>query len=166
MRLPVLVALCAIPALLYSQGIVVAAPSQGIGEVSDYFYRVVDTMGTTPRIGAVIYGRTFTGGVTDTTQIISTYRAKSLWIHLLARDTTTIRISYRLSSDGKVWTPFRASDSLKIGGETRPFLKSMNFSAAADSARFIQFRFVHSAQAYAFGTTTPTYTATYAIKRD
>lgn len=160
-----LLMLLVVPALAVGQGIVVTAPSAGL-EKSDYFYRVVDTAGTTPRLGAVIYNRAFTGSTVDTSQILETTRTKSVWIHAASKDSTSLLISYRLSLDTKVWTAFRLLDSLKMTNQTGVVVKSLNVSAQADSARYIQFQFSHSAKAYAMGTTSATYTVTYAIKRD
>ena len=159
-----LVVLC-FPVVLSAQIVTGILEPLGTGEKSEYLWSVNDTSGSTLRIDSVLYNRTFTSIVADTTQAIYTIRGKSLWVHVAAKDSCTILTKYQLSQDGLTWMAAVPLDSVKVAAQSY-FIKSYNLSTPADSARFIRLLLPFSVSAYAKGTTTPTYSVTYAIKRD
>lgn len=162
MRVFALAMLCMVPVVLFSQGPVVTKATIGS---TDYLWQVTDSSGKTS-VPSKIFNRTFTSLSIDTAQGIPTYDTGALWLIVTSKDSASILISYQLSNDGLVWTAPRLVDSLKMTNQTQPVVKSLNLSAPADSAAFIRPILEFSAKAFAKGTTTPTYSARYAIKRD
>ena len=150
----------------YGQAVVVQPPTV-VGEASDYLWQVTDSASGGPtRVGSEIRNRTFTSITSDTTQYVSTYRAKSLWFHVSVKDSATILTAYQTSLDGITWLPGAALDSVKSSTGGAFNIKSYNLSAAADSCRFIRLILPFNTAAYAKGTTTPTYNVLYTIKRN
>lgn len=152
-----------IPVFVWGQ-VIVDVPNQGLGEDAD-FLRVISTKTGSAVDTAEIFGRTFTSVTSDTTQILPVFRGKTLWLQLAALDSCSILPKYQLSLDGSNWAPSVSLDSLKMTSQTY-VIKSINMSTVADSARFVRFILDFSTNAYAKGTTTPTYSAAYAYKRD
>lgn len=157
--------LLVVPVAVWSQATVVPTVNEGVGEGTGYLYTVDDTTGGTPRVGSLMYNRTFTSITADTTQSIPTYRSKSLWVHVAATDSCTILTKYQLSLDGISWATAVSLDSVKVTSQAY-FIKSYNLSTVGDSARYVRLLLPFDTNAYAKGTTTPTYSVTYAIKRD
>ena len=115
--------------------------------------------------GTIISGRTFTS-ITDTTEAFNIIQHKTVYVSLAVLDTATILIDYALSLDGSNYTAFTLKDSLQgQPANNMAFVKSVDFTSTALGAGFIKFRFRSSANAFALGTTTPTYTATVTRKR-
>jgi hypothetical protein len=155
MRILALVILCTVPLILSAQ---VANPvQQGWGELTT----IVKTNN-----GTAIVDRTFTSVSTDTTEWIPTVRGKSFWLLLSAKDSCSVLPKYQLSHNGVNPTDYAVStDSLKVTNQAY-HIRAVNVSTPADSASYIRFLLQFSTSAYAKGTTTPTYTAQYSIKRN
>jgi len=158
--------LLCLPVFLGAQELIVQSPNEGMGERSDFLRLVTDPDGDGVfALGAEIHGRSYTGSTLDTTQAIPVFRGTSLHLYLSAKDSATVLVSYQLSDDGNSWTTKTASDSLVTLSDTYG-LKSINFSTIALTARFIRFHLDFDTVVSAAGTTTPTYSASYAIRRD
>ena len=113
----------------------------------------------------IIKGRTFTGGVTDTTIILSTVQHKTLYVSVTAKDSGTFLISYSVSNDGSNFTAFVTKDSLSHNADGVG-AKSVDFTSTILGYPYVRFRIVSSVLAFAYGTTSPTYSASYLWKKE
>ena len=162
MRRMVLVALCAIPALLYSQPLIVTPAAER--NVAEYFYTVVDTSGGVPLIGSQYANRTGSASTVDTLQAIYIAHVKTVYFNLMAAETSTVLIDYATSLDGYHYTAFAVKDSLSHKADGYG-IKTVDFTSTLLGAPWVKFRLRGSANAYAFGTsTTPKFWASYTLK--
>ena len=114
----------------------------------------------------VINARTFSSGPSDTTEILDCINQKTLYLNVQANDTTTVLIDYALSVDGTTFSGFTLKDSLSAQPANGvASVKSVDFTSTILGARYVKFRLRHSALAFAYGTTTPTYSASYTFKK-
>ena len=113
----------------------------------------------------VIHDRSYSGGVTDTTDFLNAADHKTLYVALTTKDSATILIDYSVSVDSETWSDYTVKDSLSYSGSTNGF-KSVDFSSTVLGFQYVRFRFRTSANAFALGTTTPTYSAIYLFKKE
>jgi len=104
-----------------------------------------------------LWNRTFTGVTSDTTLAIDISRVATVNLVVAGFDSCSILPSYQLSTDNVKWTTAVALDSLKINSDASVQLKVIDVSTAALGAIYIRFILAHSDNAYARGTTTPSY---------
>lgn len=114
----------------------------------------------------VINGKAFTGSTVDTTEILDCRYQKTLYVNVQANDTTTVLIGYALSLDGTTFTSFATKDSLSAKpANSTASVKSVDMTSTILGARYAKFIFTHSANAYALGVTSPTYSASFTFKK-
>lgn len=111
-----------------------------------------------------IFDRSYSGGVTDTTEEIALDQFKIPYLTLFTTDSATILIDYRLSVDKANWTAFTLIDSLSNGTDNNGF-KSVDFDSTVIGAKYVQFRFRTSALAFPLGTTSPKYWAYILLRK-
>ena len=162
MRRMVLVALCAIPAMLYSQPLLVNPSSAN--NTWEYFWTIDDTSGGVPLIDSEVRNFTMSATSTDTLQAIFLPYVKTVLFSLMASETSTVYVDYATSLDGSSYTPFAVKDSLSHAADGYG-VKLVDFTSTLLGAPFAKFRLRGSALAYAWGTSsTPKFWASYTLK--
>jgi hypothetical protein len=116
--------------------------------------------GNTAKEGVQIKLRTFSASTTDTTYGQDVRKFAGINVTLQSKDIVTILIKYQLSTDNVTWTTIATIDSLSQSG-TGSTIKNVNVSTVGLGVSYIRFVFAVSANAFAIGTTTPVYTATF-----
>lgn len=115
--------------------------------------------------GTAINGKSYTGSTGDTTEILNLFNHKTLYVTVQSQDSTTILVAYSYSNDGANFTAYVTKDSLSHSADGVG-VKSIDFTSILLGASYARFRFTHSALAFAVGTTSPTYNATYLFKKE
>ena len=114
--------------------------------------------------GVIITGRAFTGSTTDTTEVLALKDHGTIFVTVQTQDSATVIIAYALSNDGTNFTAFTTKDSLS-NSTTGNGVKSVDFSATTLGGSYVKFRFTFSAAAFAVGTTSATYNASWILKK-
>ena len=112
-----------------------------------------------------IQDRSYSGGVTDTSDYIPVRDHKTVYVSLMTKDSATILIDYSVSVDGANWSAYTVKDSLSNATSDNGF-KSVDFTSTVLGFNYARFRFRTSALAFALGTTTPTYSAIWTLKKE
>jgi hypothetical protein len=108
----------------------------------------------------------FAGTANDTIIIKDLYAAnyKTLYFNLFAKDSVTMLIDYALSMNGTDFSNYATKDSISHGTSGNG-IKSVDFTSTVLGAAYLRIRLRTSANAFALGTTTPTFTPYYTFKR-
>jgi len=105
-----------------------------------------------------MWNRTFTSVSADTTMGVNVTKFNTVYLVVAGFDSCSILPSYQLSPDNSKWTTAVSLDSLKISSDVSVQFKTIDISTAVAGAAYVRFILTHSDNAYARGTTTPTYT--------
>jgi hypothetical protein len=110
-----------------------------------------------------IKDRTYAASQIDTTEAIPCRNFKSIYVSVATKDSLSMLIRYRLSLDGFSWGNSTTLDSLVYVTTTGVGVKNVDFTSTIGGFSFVQF--VFTVQAWQRGTTTPTYSARYTLKK-
>ena len=130
--------------------------------VNKYDYLQKDAYDGTIHTYTIINARSFAGGVTDTTKVVDISRYPNVYFTFQAKDSISLLIYYQLRINGATWTASTLTDSLKQSSDVS-IVKTINLSSITLGTGAVRLVLITSAAAYALGTTTPTYTATYKL---